>query len=62
MCPGEGDFHIAEFLDAMTAGIPLSLEWPQPRGSLYTPLGWARFALEGTRRFLTNYYAGSLHS
>jgi sugar phosphate isomerase/epimerase len=56
MRPGDGDFHVAEFLDALTADVPLSLEWPQPRGSNYTPLGWARFALDGTRRFLADYY------
>ena len=56
--PGEGDSDVAGLLDGLTAGITLSLEWPQPKGSNYTPLGWAKFAMEGARRFLADYYAG----
>ena len=54
--PGDGNAQVGDLLDALTANITLSLEWPAPKGSNYTSLGWARFALEGTRRFLDDYY------
>ena len=56
MRPGDGNAQVGDLLDALTANITLSLEWPAPKGSNYTSLGWARFALEGTRRFLDDYY------
>jgi sugar phosphate isomerase/epimerase len=57
--PGDGNAQVGELLDALTANITLSLEWPAPKGLNYTALGWAKFALEGTRRFLSDYYGRS---
>jgi sugar phosphate isomerase/epimerase len=56
--PGDGDARVGALLDALTADIPLSLEWPAPKDSSYTAEEWAKFAMEGTRRFLSEYYAG----
>ena len=39
------------------ANVPVSLEWPAPRDSAYIAEDWAREAIEGTRRFLSEYYA-----
>jgi sugar phosphate isomerase/epimerase len=55
--PGDGDAEVAKLLDALPAGLPLSLEWPAPKDSSYTAAEWAKFALEGTQRFLDDYYA-----
>jgi len=38
----------------------LSLEWPAPKGSHSTPVALAKFALDGTRRFLDDYYGWSV--
>jgi sugar phosphate isomerase/epimerase len=54
---GEGDVPLAEILDELTPELPLSLEWPAPRGSGYGAHEWAKMALEGTRRYLDDYYA-----
>jgi sugar phosphate isomerase/epimerase len=53
--PGEGIFPLREMLDVMPAGLPLSLEYHY-RDESYTPLQWAKHVLEGTRRFLEDYY------
>jgi hypothetical protein len=37
--------------------IPLSLEWPAPRGSNYTAHQWAKMALDGCKAYLNGYYA-----
>jgi len=37
--------------------LPLSLEWPAARDTNYVAAEWAKQAIEGTRRFLTEYYA-----
>ncbi len=55
--PGDGDAEVGTLLDALPADLPLSLEWPAPKDSNYSAEAWARTALEGTRRFLTDYYA-----
>jgi sugar phosphate isomerase/epimerase len=55
--PGDGDARVGELLDALPKDISLSLEWPAPRDSSYEATEWARTALEGTRRFLDDYYA-----
>jgi sugar phosphate isomerase/epimerase len=55
--PGDGDAEVDRLLDALPAGLPLSLEWPAPKDSSYTAEAWAREAIEGTRRFLNDYYA-----
>jgi sugar phosphate isomerase/epimerase len=57
MRPGDGEAQLDAFLDALPAEIPLSLEWPAPADSSYTADEWAKFAIEGTRRFLNDYYA-----
>jgi len=55
---GEGAVPLHEMMDALPAGLPLSLEWPAPAGSSYSAAEWAAFALEHTRRYLEQYYAG----
>jgi sugar phosphate isomerase/epimerase len=55
--PGDGDANLDAFLDAMPTNVPLSLEWPAPRDSNYTAEEWAKLSIEGTRRFLDEYYA-----
>jgi len=57
VCPGEGEANVDALLDALPADIPLSLEWPAPKDSNYSAEEWARTAIEGTRRFLDDYYA-----
>jgi sugar phosphate isomerase/epimerase len=52
MRPGDGEANLNAFLDALPPNIPLSLEWPPPADSNYTAEEWARFAIEGTQRFL----------
>jgi sugar phosphate isomerase/epimerase len=54
--PGEGMVPLREILDALPAGLPLSLEWSAPRGSEYSAAQWAKIALDTTRRFLDSYY------
>jgi sugar phosphate isomerase/epimerase len=55
--PGDGEAAVAALLSALPKDIPLSLEWPPPRDSSYSAEEWARVAMEGTRRFLKDYYA-----
>jgi sugar phosphate isomerase/epimerase len=55
--PGDGDADVEALLNALPADIPLSLEWPAPRDSNYSAEAWARTAIDGTRRFLNDYYA-----
>jgi hypothetical protein len=55
--PGEGDAALDAFLDAMPTNVPLSLEWPAPKDSSYSADEWAKLAMDGTRRFLDDYYA-----
>jgi sugar phosphate isomerase/epimerase len=55
--PGDGEAEVDRLLDALPSGLPLSLEWPAPKDSTYAAEMWARTALEGTRRFLDEYYA-----
>jgi sugar phosphate isomerase/epimerase len=50
--PGDGEANVAALLAALPQEIPLSLEWAPPRDSRYSAEEWARFALDGTRRFL----------
>jgi sugar phosphate isomerase/epimerase len=55
--PGNGELPLAELLDRLPAGIPLSLEAHQPPEYPDTPLEWAKLGLAKTRRFLDGYYA-----
>jgi sugar phosphate isomerase/epimerase len=56
--PGDGDADVDALLHALPENIPLSLEWPAPKDSSYSAEEWARLAIDGTRRFLNDYYAG----
>jgi sugar phosphate isomerase/epimerase len=57
MRPGDGEAGVAALLDVLPENIPVSLEWPAPKDSNVTAAEWASFAMAGTRRFLTAYYA-----
>ncbi len=62
---GEGDVPIAEFLDAMPQGLPLSVEIPIELGAAfrdveakpYSPREWAAVALKNSVDFMKGYYA-----
>jgi len=54
---GKGMAPLFEILDALPAGLPLSIEWGRPPGSQATPAEWAAIALTATRRFLDDYHA-----
>jgi sugar phosphate isomerase/epimerase len=58
MRPGDGDADVDALLDALPANVPVSLEWPAPKDSTETAAEWAKFAMAGTRRFLSEHYAG----
>ena len=53
--PGDGVVPLAEILDILPQGLPLSLEYHH-RDQRYTELAWATHAIDGTRRFLRQYY------
>ncbi len=55
--PGDGVVPLAEILDVMPAGLPLSLEYHH-RDDRFTQREWAQHALEGTRRFIDAYQKG----
>jgi sugar phosphate isomerase/epimerase len=63
---GKGDVDLRGLLDALPAGLPLSVEIPISLGAglrdvtnhPYTPREWAKVALDDTRDFLAR-YAGS---
>jgi hypothetical protein len=55
--PGDGEAGVSALLSALPSDIPLSLEWPAPHNASYSPEQWARFAMDGTRRFLKDHYA-----
>jgi hypothetical protein len=54
---GKGSVPLAEILDALPAGLPLSIEWGPGKDSGYSAAEWAKIALDGTRAFLEAYYA-----
>jgi hypothetical protein len=54
--PGDGIFPLREMLDVMPPELPLSIEYHH-RDDRYTPLAWATHVLDGTKRFLNQYYA-----
>ena len=54
--PGDGILPLREMLDIMPAELPLSVEYHH-RDDRYTFLAWATHVLDGTRRFLNQYYA-----
>ena len=55
--PGGGMVPLAEILDILPQGLPLSLEWSAGRDSGYSAAEWAKIALETTRKYLEGYYA-----
>lgn len=57
MRPGDGEASVDALLDALPPNIPVSLEWPAPKDAHYTAAEWATFAMDGTRRFLSEYAA-----
>ena len=53
--PGDGIVPMGKLLDVLPEGLPLSLEYHH-RDDRYSPLAWATHVLEGTRRFIRQYY------
>jgi len=49
--PGEGTLPLHEILDALPAGLPLSVELPIPKSEQRSAREWARTTAESTRRF-----------
>ena len=54
--PGEGTLPLRHILDALPAGLPLSVEIPMPPTVRFSAREWARATADGTRRFLDEYY------
>lgn len=54
--PGEGMLPLWDILDALPAGLPLSVELPMPRTAQRPAREWAKATAESTRRFLDEYY------
>ena len=54
--PGEGTLPLRDILDALPAGLPLSVELPMPQTARLSAREWARTTAERTRRFLDEYY------
>jgi sugar phosphate isomerase/epimerase len=54
--PGDGVLPLRQILDALPAGLPLSVEIPMPPAVKLPAREWARATAESTRRFLDDYY------
>jgi len=54
--PGDGALPLRQILDALPAGLPLSVEIPMPPTVKLPAREWARATVESTRRFLEDYY------
>ena len=54
--PGDGALPLRQILDALPAGLPLSVEIPMPPTVKLSAREWARATAESTRRFLEGYY------
>ena len=54
--PGEGTLPLRDILDALPAGLPLSVELPMPPTERPLAREWAKITAESTRRFLDGYY------
>ena len=54
--PGDGIVPLRDLLDVLPPGLPLSLEYHHRNDDRYTPVAWATHVLDGTRRFLRQYY------
>ncbi len=55
--PGEGQVPLYDYLDALPAGIDLSMEAQIPSDFSYTGAEWAKMSVERTRKLLDRYYA-----
>ncbi|MCA0450136.1 MAG: sugar phosphate isomerase/epimerase [Proteobacteria bacterium] len=51
--PGEGNLPLAAILDALPAGLPLSVELMPPEGAPVVPEVWAKHAIDVTRRYMS---------
>jgi sugar phosphate isomerase/epimerase len=54
--PGDGSLPLRHILDALPAGLPLSVEIPMPPTVRLSAREWARATADSTRRFLDDYY------
>src|SRR5262252_5270684 len=54
---GEGNVPLADILDALPAGLPLSIELPPQSGRNVGAAEWAKVVLEDAQRYLGRYYA-----
>jgi len=54
--PGDGTLPLRHILDALPAGLPLSVEIPMPQTVQLSAPEWARATADSTRRFLDGYY------
>jgi sugar phosphate isomerase/epimerase len=52
MEPGTGDVPLQTILEALPAGVPISVEWSAAAGEEVPARAWAARALASTRRFL----------
>jgi sugar phosphate isomerase/epimerase len=59
--PGKGMAPLHEILDALPAGLPLSIEWGPPKDAGYSAAQWAQIAIDATRQFVDGYYAAKAH-
>jgi sugar phosphate isomerase/epimerase len=61
--PGHGEVPLAEILNALADGVPISVEWSEPAAADHraaTPATeWAACTYASTQRFLDGYYTGS---
>ena len=58
--PGDGTLPLRHILDALPAGLPLSVEIPMPPTVRLAAREWARATADSTRRFLDGYYRTKL--
>jgi sugar phosphate isomerase/epimerase len=56
---GQGDVPLADILDALPPGLPLSIELPPPSDRTVGAAEWAKAVLEDARGYLMRYYAGT---
>src|SRR5262249_20323250 len=54
---GEGNVPLADILDALPRGLPLSIELPPPGDSAIAAADWAKLVLDDARAYLSRHYA-----
>jgi sugar phosphate isomerase/epimerase len=54
---GEGNVPLADILNALPGGLPLSIELPPPSGRDVGAAEWAKIVLDDARSYLERYYA-----